>query len=431
MQPLTNENDPLSHLVAYLFTRREAVLNNWRTRCSDDPTLTTSTRFSREEFNDQIPALLNILGQRLAGQPVTENPVDRARDHGQYRWQQGYSLDELLREIGLLQECLLNELRGYGANYPETLPNRMAEAYGQLARLHNEMVTGSVSSYGERQRTEAADRVQRLQHMLQQVNQGNQQRSEHLRSTSHDLRSSFGIIEGAASMLDLSGRTDADRTELVSMVLRNLSSMRAVLAQLTDLARLEAGQERLDVKIFDASQLLTELVDAAQPLADEKGLLLRSDGPADLKIENDPVVIQRIVQNLLMNAIRYTQAGWVFVTWAKEGAQRWVLSVQDSGPGMSSGLAAQLANRLTANTPSTSHFGPPTVPETEPAGAIMSSPITQSANASAEETLANQEGLGMTIVKRLCELLKASIEVETRAGHGTLVRIRLTTKVKP
>lgn len=54
-------------LTQYLEARRETILNNWRTRCAIDADLHTPTSFSREEFNDQAPVLLNILTQRLRG----------------------------------------------------------------------------------------------------------------------------------------------------------------------------------------------------------------------------------------------------------------------------------------------------------------------------------------------------------------------------
>lgn len=92
----------LNQLVAYLFTRRETMLNQWRTICTEKQSLNSKASFSREEFNDQAPVMLNIMAQRLSGKPDESNLIDRASEHGLHRWQRGYSLTELVTELEFL-----------------------------------------------------------------------------------------------------------------------------------------------------------------------------------------------------------------------------------------------------------------------------------------------------------------------------------------
>jgi signal transduction histidine kinase len=97
-----------------------------------------------------------------------------------------------------------------------------------------------------------------------------------------------------------------------------VTNVQAMLSELTDLALLEAGQESVTIQPFDATELLRELVASAQSVATQKGLVLRADGPASLPVKSDAVKLQRIVQNLLVNAIQYTPKGMISVSWSSE-----------------------------------------------------------------------------------------------------------------
>lgn len=125
----------IAQLSDYLFARRESILNQWRTRCSVDADLHTRTSFSREEFNDQMPVMLNLLAQRLAGQPDESDAVERAGQHGLHRWQRGYSLSELMNELANFIDILDEELHQFLEIYPQTQPGIIDQAHRQLLRL--------------------------------------------------------------------------------------------------------------------------------------------------------------------------------------------------------------------------------------------------------------------------------------------------------
>jgi signal transduction histidine kinase len=99
------------------------------------------------------------------------------------------------------------------------------------------------------------------------------------------------------------------------MLNNNVSSLHSLLEDVTDLARLQAGHERRQLKPFDAAVALGELCERMQPLVEERALYLTTEGPAKLAVEGDAVKVQRIAQNLLLNAIKYTTSGGVAVSW--------------------------------------------------------------------------------------------------------------------
>lgn len=103
-----------------------------------------------------------------------------------------------------------------------------------------------------------------------------------------------------------------------------------------------------------------------------------------------------------------------------ENDTRWILSVQDTGPGLSSGPPALLATQLRALAePTSSHQ--PGGPDEYPSGSI---PATSEQKNEASQPPAGGEGIGLFIVKSLCELMKASMDIET-SERGTLIRLRL------
>ena len=125
------------------------------------------------------------------------------------------------------------------------------------------------------------------------------------------------------------------RADLAARVTRAIAFQKELLGDLLELSRLKAGQEPRRVAEFDAAAVLQNLADCSQPLAHERGLDLRAEGPAALPVEGDAVKVRRIAQNLVLNALAYAGKGTVVVAWeACPGAKRWALCVRDTGPGL-------------------------------------------------------------------------------------------------
>ena len=402
-------------LASYLFARREALLHQWRAACEKDPSLHLASRLSQQEFNDHVPTILILFDQQLHGQFDTLDLEQVAGKHGLNRWHVGYSLRELLAEMNHLNQCLAAEVTAYQTLYPATDSLIMAQAYELVVRFGRLTVSGSVIQFSELQRKQAAERAEVLQQAFDKVMELTRQRGEFLRMTSHDLRGGFGVIQGAATLLNRPDTTEQQRHDRLQMLRRNLLTVSTMLSQLTDMARLEAGQETVTVQSVDASALLRSMVDSTQPLATERGLSLRADGPEPMMVRTDPVLVQRIVQNLLLNALQHTSAGLISVSWAHEDAYRWYISIQDTGTGLPAGLANALTEPLkpTLDTLSVFEKKPPASPD----------PAVVTDEMSTDKPTG--EGIGLYVVKWLCQLLNASIDIETHPGQGTLFRVRL------
>lgn len=372
-----------------------------------------------------MPIILNLLEERLLDKPLEADPMLTAHNHGLHRWHKGLSLVETMQELNYLTQILYQEVQTYQSLFPQIDAHVLLKVQREIAAIMSEAINGSVQKYDELQRFEAASRTATLQQALEEMDVLTQQRGDLLRSSSHDLRGSFSIISTAAQLLKIEGLDDRERDEYIDMLARNLGNVQSLLGNLMDLSRLESGAETLQIQQVDAGKLLTELVASAQPMASERGLVLQGNGPASLEVETDPVKLQRIAQNLLLNALKYTPAGFVSVSWMKEGDYRWLFSVQDSGPGLPSSLTGLFSEQLKPTVEPTSILSPDTA---EPV-AVHPAEEPKLPNGDQLDQLIKRsgqgEGVGLQIVKRLCDMLKASMDIETIPNRGTMVRVRM------
>ena len=423
------QSPSLHGLVNYLFTRREAILNNWRTICEQDPALGKVSLLNREEFNNLIPIILDILENRLLDKIPEADLLQTAQGHGLHRWHKTLGLVDTMRELNYLTRVLYGELELFAQLFPDVDKALLMHVHSQIVMIMQETVDGSLQKYDELQRLQASSRAATLQQVVEQMQQLSTARIEMLRTSSHDLRGSFGIISSTATLLRMEGNTPEEQEQYLDMLTRSLTNVNAMLTGLMDLSRLEAGQETLHIESFNAAQILNDLVTGAQPMAGEKNIVLRADGPDTLMVKTDRVKLQRIIQNILINALKYTavvaeRPAIVSVSWSTEGDFRWVFSIQDSGPGMPDNLSGIYGEQLRPTVEPTGIMGPDVA---EPV-AVLPNDIPSIPSATELNNLTNHsiksEGVGLQIVKRLCELLDANLDVESKKGRGTLFRVR-------
>jgi signal transduction histidine kinase len=412
----------LAALARHLAGRRRAILANWQHSVESDPELSSSSSLSRTQFNDHIPQVLDAFERRLeAEDPVEkelafEDEKNSAAEHGLHRWQQGYHQRETIREWGHLQYWLLNELEEYAVQHPELPSAVMPTARRALVRLCAEGVCESAASYERLQRAEAASRVRELTAALQKLQQLERQRAEMWREAAHDLRGSVGVISSASTVLAAGVGDDPRRANVSQSLQRSVVSLHALLTDMIDLARLEAGEEQRHVAPFDAAVMLREYCESLRPLAAQRRLFFEPEGPHSLPVEGDAAKVQRIAQNLILNALGATRRGGVRVVWGRHTVstvEQWMLCVQDTGPGLQLQSVAAPMEQVLQQATEKAHESEPGVP-----APTLSS---QSAPGGAADTAG--EGIGLSIVKHLCELLDASLELETAPGAGTTFRV--------
>ncbi|MBA3482834.1 MAG: HAMP domain-containing histidine kinase [Pirellulales bacterium] len=430
-------DEQLATLSSHLTSRRAAILQSWRTSVDGDMELTAPASLPRTQFNDHIPELLNAFEKRLRVWPRSESAASEqqrtedAASHGLQRWQQGYRLREVTREWGHLHLCLVDELVSYSSAHPDLEPGVMPTAWRALAELCSQGVSESTTQYFELEKVEAAGHVRDMEQTLEEVRDLERRRTELFRQAAHDLRGNVGVVKNVTTGLTQDAVPATMRDDFLRLLERSVSSLNSMLDEVMDLARLQAGYELRTVRPFDAAVMLKELFDNLQPLAADRGLFLKADGADTLTVDGDAVKIRRIAQNLLLNALKYTSDGGVTLGWGDSrdnDSKRWILWVQDTGPGIHAGPGAPLVEALQGATTESRRVeeklsdGKPDSTQSdraEPVAARLDRPDSRPVHQ------ARGEGIGLSIVKRLCELLDASIEVESIPDEGTTFRVVL------
>lgn len=219
--------------------------------------------------------------------------------------------------------------------------------------------------------------------------EANRSKTRFLRAASHDL-----VQPLSAARLFLSALTDTPMDEQQKELTERLSgafeSVEQLMHAVLDISRLDSQRIEFHRQPVPLGELFRRLAAEFTPLAEAKGLRL-SFVPTDAVVESDPVFLRRIAQNLVSNAIKYTNRGGVVVGVRRRGATGW-LSVYDSGVG----IPAVDRNRI--------------FDEFQRLGNDSGTPGM---------------GLGLSIVRRACNKLGHPISLSSEAMRGTLFRVGL------
>jgi signal transduction histidine kinase len=209
--------------------------------------------------------------------------------------------------------------------------------------------------------------------------------------------------------------------------MRSVTSLHHLLDDVTSLARLQAGRERRSVEPLDITPIMQQLCEGIRPLAQQRRLFLRCDGPGGFAVEGDAVKIRRIAQNLILNAVKVTTEGGVTVSWGDSETndlKRWVLCIEDTGPGFQTGGGTPLAQALDVKSGTPQGLEAVKQPEGNADAPAPGSVAAAGVRGPGIPPTETGEGIGLSIVKRLCDMLDAAVEVQSVVNVGTTFRIR-------
>jgi signal transduction histidine kinase/CheY-like chemotaxis protein len=222
----------------------------------------------------------------------------------------------------------------------------------------------------------------------------NEAKSRFLATVSHEFRTPLNGILGMADLLTDTG-PDAEQATYVAALRTSGEALLALVDDILDFAKVEAGKLELVEEPFDPVQLVETATELMAPRAQAKGIELAAHIAPDLpaRLVGDRDRLRQILLNLVGNAVKFTEAGGVGLSLAR-AEDRLEITVADTGPGIP-------ADRLDTI------FG-----EFEQ--------LDHGANARQEGT-----GLGLAIVRRLVHLMGGEIRAESRPGEGATFRVTL------
>lgn len=188
-------------------------------------------------------------------------------------------------------------------------------------------------------------------------------KGDFLANMSHEIRTPLGAILGFAELLMDSGISKREKRDYMIAARRNGQMLSALIDDILDLARVEAGRLEVAKIEFSLSELISEVVSALEPLASKKGLPLIVSRPKDIDhIVSDPLRLKQILVNIIGNAIKFTSHGSVEFRLEIEpsvpGNSILKMEVEDTGIGISSQQVARLFLPFTqVDTSTTRKFG--------------------------------------------------------------------------
>lgn len=232
---------------------------------------------------------------------------------------------------------------------------------------------------------------QELAHERDRAESASRAKSRFLASASHDLRQPLHTLALFGAALSLRVSDPVARND-VKQLNTAIESLNALLNTLLDLSKLDAGVVRPDVQQVDIAALVSRAIEGFRPVAEGKGLYLRISAQQRIHCDTDPQLFERIINNLVDNAIKYTERGGVTVE-VRAGNDIDVV-VTDTGAGIPAWEQQRVFEEFY-------QLGNP------------------------ERDRAKGLGLGLAIVQRTAELLSIEISLRSKIGVGTTFHLRM------
>ena len=212
-------------------------------------------------------------------------------------------------------------------------------------------------------------------------------KSEFLANMSHEIRTPMNAILGYSQLLARDTALPRCRRDAVATILSSGGHLLHLIDEILDLSKIDAGRMEVSLTNFDLAVLLDELIGMVQPAGEEKHLGLRCEGPPHRTLlHGDEGKLRQVLLNLMVNAVKFTEAGRVTLRAQPGEGGKWRFDVEDTGIGI-------------------------------PADALekIFDPFQQGAGARGR----GGAGLGLSIARRQVELMGGQLEVRSEPGCGS------------
>lgn len=285
--------------------------------------------------------------------------------------------------------------------------HRIVRPDGTVRHVH-ELAQMELDAAGNRLRmsgtvqdvTERVEVEQALMALSEEAERANRAKSDFLSSMSHELRTPMNAILGFGQLMEYDAALPEEHQDNVQEILRAGRHLLELINEVLDLAKVESGHIDLSLEPVEVCPIVEECLGLVGPLADQRDIQLSHKGLKGAAVRADRTRLKQALLNLLSNAIKYNRdKGSVRVEVQLEGADRLRIRVTDSGPGIPAVRQAELFqpfNRLVA-----------------------------------EYSDIEGTGIGLTITRRIVELMGGSVDVESELGVGSTFWIELPLESAP
>jgi signal transduction histidine kinase len=237
-----------------------------------------------------------------------------------------------------------------------------------------------------------------IQEKSRQLTEASQHKSQFLANMSHELRTPLNAIIGVTEMLREDAETAKQDLEPLDRVLRAARHLLALINDILDLSKIEAGRMELSLASFSLAPVIDEVVKTIEPLAAKNGneVAVHCDGEIGI-MRADQMRLRQALLNLMSNANKFTERGTITINayHRQENDGDWItLAITDTGIGMTPEQMGKLFQEFSQASSSTaSKYG--------------------------------GTGLGLVISRRFCQMMGGDITVESEPGRGSTFTIRV------
>jgi signal transduction histidine kinase len=272
--------------------------------------------------------------------------------------------------------------------------------YGAIAAFGILMMGLAIGSASSGSKTNTTEQLTRLKEEKEKAENLAKLKAEFLNQVSHELRTPLAVIIGYIECITdgLYGQIDMKHNEILQVVAKQSTHLKNMIDQILIYSRLEAGKQPIRIEELQLTKVVNDLRDTFEFLCRQKGIELRWEVPREaVTMRSDATRVKEVVSNLLQNAVKYTDRGFISVRISNAlVADSVMIEVQDTGMGISE-------QHLTS----------------------IFEPFMQVHKTSSENSRGGI-GLGLSIVKKHLDQIRGTITVESELGKGSLFRIVLS-----
>jgi signal transduction histidine kinase len=364
----------------------------------DDVEIEHADALSAPQLADHLPRIFDEICLVLESQDMDsqESAIEHdAQRHGKWRWEQGYRVDEVVRELNVFRQVLIAAIADYARRHTSFDRKREERACRMTDQVISFVTLTSIREAVDERDRRLADYTGMLERANRELTLQRRQiaemyatRMQVSRRVSHDLRNFLNVF---ATALQFIGRSPSKQESSLALMNRQVADMAALVDELGEYSNVLGDDSVLTVEQLDLKEFFHELMQLCGAAARKKGLTLGGHvDPGVGVITSNRLKIKQVALNLLSNAIKYTTAGEVELAILASGAGHWTLRVSDTGVGI------DVADRERV--------------------------FEEFERAAADDIPGS--GLGLAIVKELSRQLQGEIRFESYKGRGSVFEVQ-------
>lgn len=388
-----------------LVEKTDTIIENWLAAVREDKQIESVNTLNNRAIINHLPDVLKAMATVLAKYQTSDiNSIVKASlVHGVLRAEQGFDSSEIAREYRLLRTVIFETLE------TDLLRGTTAEAIRSMRLIDaviDEAIAQCFKSY-------VSEKLQELQQLQSHLKLNNEELTRLVRTNqdnisflAHELKNPLTSIIGYSDLFlriqrgEPEVRDTYSNLEHIERVLRNGRHILRLINDVLEISRFDTGTLKLQPSVTKVDEVISNVREMMEPLARGKNLQMIIDCEnAPDEVVTDALQLQQIMTNLVSNAIRYTESGVVKLKCELLDADRWMVTVSDTGMGISK----------------------------EDLGKIFD-PYFRVGFAD-KSYLPDSTGLGLAIVERLVKTLQGEIEVVSDVGVGSIFKVILPIRV--